>query len=110
MRSCRSAIRREENVSMSPISSIVAWIALGLIAGVVTMILPYRRGVVGMATNAGLGIAGALLGGALGRLLFYRHTVNSWSFLCASVGALFVLWAFHAWWTRAHTRGHTPAR
>jgi uncharacterized membrane protein YeaQ/YmgE (transglycosylase-associated protein family) len=94
----------------SPVSVVLAWIAFGVIAGSVSMILPYRRGLVGIATNIGLGVFGALLGGVLGRVLrLYPHiTHSSFSFLMASAGAIAVLWAYHAWWYRHHRLQRHP--
>lgn len=88
---------------MGTTSSIIAWIAFGLMAGIVAMIQPYHRGARGVFTNLGLGVAGALAGGFLGRALrLYPHVASAESFLLAVVGALAMVAGFHVWFMRAH--------
>lgn len=75
---------------------VLAWIALGLVAGVVAkLIMPGRqRG--GCIVTTVLGIAGALVGGFIGRSLGYGGVEElSWSSLgWAVLGAFLLLLVF----------------
>lgn len=93
---------------MGPYSSVIAWIGFGVVAGLAAMILPYNRGVRGIATNIALGIGGALLFGFVGRLLGLYHARDSFGFLFAAVGALTTLIVYHALWNRHHVRDTLP--
>lgn len=71
---------------------ILAWILLGLIAGVVAKaIIPSAPG--GLIGDIIVGIVGALIGGYVYSL--FGHTgitgFNLWSIVCAIVGALILL-------------------
>ncbi|MBI2600419.1 GlsB/YeaQ/YmgE family stress response membrane protein [Candidatus Daviesbacteria bacterium] len=73
--------------------NVLSWIVLGFIAGVVANLIdpsPAKGGILGVII---LGIAGALLGGFLGNLLFgVSVTVfNLQTFLVAIAGSLLLL-------------------
>ena len=79
--------------------SIVAWIVLGLLAGLIaTMLLPGRRSQ-GLIVTCAIGIVGALLGGWLATKLFHVHTLHGFfnlsTWLIAIVGAAILLLIFH---------------
>lgn len=74
---------------------IIAWIILGLIAGVIAKWLMPGRDPGGIIITALLGIAGALLGGWLGKVLFDVDSVDGFfhlsTWIAAIVGALILL-------------------
>lgn len=79
--------------------SIIAWIVLGLGAGLIAnMLIPGRRSQ-GLVITCVIGIAGALLGGWLATKLFHvvtRHgffNISTW--LTAIAGAAVLLLAYH---------------
>ena len=77
--------------------SILAWIILGLVAGFIASKLVYRTGS-GIVMDLVLGVVGAFVGG----FLFTRFGepgvtgLNLYSFLVAIVGAVIVLFIYHA--------------
>lgn len=90
---------------MSVLSSIIAWILIGLAAGYVAGILPGHRGPRGFAINVAAGIAGAVLSGLLGYGLgLYRPLANPFGFFLAMLGAVIVLGVYHALLIRHHAR------
>ena len=79
--------------------SIIAWIVLGLVAGLIAnMLIPGRRQQ-GLILTCVIGIVGALLGGWLATKLFHIHTVhgffNASTWLTAIAGAAILLLAYH---------------
>ena len=77
--------------------SIIAWIVLGLIAGFIASKLVSGTGQ-GMLMDIVLGIVGAVVGGYLFDLLGSTGITgfNIWSMLVAIIGAVIVLWIYHA--------------
>ncbi len=77
--------------------SILAWIVLGLIAGFIASRIVEGAGE-GFVVDILLGIVGAVVGG----FLFHRfgHVgvtgFNLYSMMVATVGAIIVLWLYHA--------------
>jgi uncharacterized membrane protein YeaQ/YmgE (transglycosylase-associated protein family) len=74
--------------------AIIGWIIFGLIAGSVAKLLMPGKDPGGWFITALLGIAGALLGGFIGRALWGSAGVNSWSigsFALAIGGAILLL-------------------
>jgi uncharacterized membrane protein YeaQ/YmgE (transglycosylase-associated protein family) len=77
--------------------SILAWIVLGLVAGFIASKLVNRSGS-GIVTDLLLGVVGAFVGG----FLFTRFGaagvsgLNLYSILVATVGAVVVLFIYHA--------------
>jgi uncharacterized membrane protein YeaQ/YmgE (transglycosylase-associated protein family) len=51
----------------------LAWLAIGMAAGLASMIWAFRRGLAGVLANLGAGVAGAIVGGIVGHLLL-PHT------------------------------------
>jgi uncharacterized membrane protein YeaQ/YmgE (transglycosylase-associated protein family) len=79
--------------------SIIAWIALGLIAGVIAnMLIPGRRQQ-GLILTCAIGMVGALLGGWVAAKLFHIHTLHGFfslsTWLTAIAGAAVLLLAYH---------------
>jgi uncharacterized membrane protein YeaQ/YmgE (transglycosylase-associated protein family) len=77
--------------------SIIAWLILGLIAGFVASKL-YAGSGQGAVVDIILGIVGAVVGGFLFNVLGGAGVTgfNLYSMLVAIVGAVVVLWIYHA--------------
>jgi uncharacterized membrane protein YeaQ/YmgE (transglycosylase-associated protein family) len=78
---------------------IIAWIVLGLVAGLLAnMLIPGRRSQ-GLILTCLIGVAGALLGGWLATKLFHIHSLqgffNASTWLTAIIGAAILLLAYH---------------
>src|SRR6202451_1539070 len=86
---------------------IVAWIVLGLVAGLLAnLIIPGRRSE-GLISPCVTAIAGARLGGWLATQLFHVHTLRGFfnlsTWLTAIAGAAILLLAYHLLSSRAYT-------
>jgi uncharacterized membrane protein YeaQ/YmgE (transglycosylase-associated protein family) len=91
---------------------IIAWIVLGLGAGLLAnMLVPGRRSQ-GLFLTCLIGVAGALGGGWAATELFHVHTLHGFfnlsTWLTAIAGAAVLLLLFHLFSTRGTARG--PAR
>jgi uncharacterized membrane protein YeaQ/YmgE (transglycosylase-associated protein family) len=78
---------------------IIAWIVLGLVAGLIAnMLIPGRRSQ-GLILTCVIGIVGALLGGWLATKLFHIHSLQGFfnlsTWLTAIAGAAILLLAYH---------------
>jgi uncharacterized membrane protein YeaQ/YmgE (transglycosylase-associated protein family) len=78
---------------------ILAWIVLGLAAGLIAnMFIPGRRSQ-GLIVTCLIGIAGAMLGGWLATKLFHIHSLQGFfnlsTWLTAIAGAAVLLLAYH---------------
>jgi len=78
---------------------IIAWIVLGLVAGLIAnMLIPGRRQQ-GLIITCLIGVAGALLGGWLATKIFHIHSLQGFfnlsTWLTAIVGAAILLLAYH---------------
>ena len=78
---------------------VIAWIVLGLVAGLLAnLLIPGRRSQ-GLILTCVIGIVGALLGGWLATKLFHVHTLHGFfnisTWLTAIVGAAMLLLAYH---------------
>jgi len=74
--------------------AIIGWIIFGLIAGAIAKLLMPGRDPGGFIVTMLLGIAGAVVGGFIGRALWGSPGVNSWSigsFALAIAGAIILL-------------------
>ena len=85
---------------------IIAWIVLGLGAGLLAnMLIPGRRSQ-GLILTCLIGVAGALGGGWAATELFHVHTLHGFfnlsTWLTAIAGAAVLLLAFHLFNTRGH--------
>ena len=78
---------------------IIAWIVLGLVAGLIANALIPGRRQQGLILTCVIGIVGALLGGWLATKLFHIHTLHGFfnldTWLTAIVGAAILLLAYH---------------
>jgi uncharacterized membrane protein YeaQ/YmgE (transglycosylase-associated protein family) len=77
---------------------LLAWIAFGLITGVIANVIDPRPSAGGILGAVVLGIVGAVVGGFLGNLLFGVGVTgfNISSFIVAVAGALLLLWGSRA--------------
>jgi uncharacterized membrane protein YeaQ/YmgE (transglycosylase-associated protein family) len=74
--------------------AIIGWVIFGLIAGAIAKLLMPGKDPGGWIITIVLGIAGAVLGGWIGRALWGSSGVNDWSlgsFALAIVGAVILL-------------------
>ena len=93
---------------------IIAWIVLGLGAGLLAnMLVPGRRSQ-GLFLTCLIGVAGALGGGWAATELFHVHTLHGFfnlsTWLTAIAGAAVLLLIFHQFATRGATRGSARGR
>jgi uncharacterized membrane protein YeaQ/YmgE (transglycosylase-associated protein family) len=91
--------------------SIIAWIVLGLVAGLLAnLLIPGRRSQ-GLILTCVIGIVGALAGGWLATKLFHVHTLHGFfnlsTWLTAIVGAAILLLIFHLFTMRSSTSRRT---
>jgi uncharacterized membrane protein YeaQ/YmgE (transglycosylase-associated protein family) len=88
---------------MPSFGQVLVWIAIGLVAGtLVGSIIAWDKAGFGRGRNLGLGLAGALVGGLLFRLLglfpvLDRYAVSMRDVIAAVIGALLVLSALWLW-------------
>ena len=77
--------------------SILAWVVLGLVAGFIASMLVNRRGG-SLVLDLILGVVGAFVGGFL--FTRFGHAgvtgLNLYSFMVATLGAVVVLFIYHA--------------
>ena len=78
---------------------IIAWIVLGLVAGLIAnMLIPGRRSQ-GLILTCAIGIVGALAGGWVATRVFHVHTLHGFfnlsTWLTAIAGAAVLLLVFH---------------
>ena len=87
--------------------SIIAWIVLGLIAGLIAERLTGER--TGWVVAGISGIAGALLGGWLAKMIFHVDSLNTFfnvsTWITAIVGAVIILGAVRV---VTGANGHSP--
>jgi uncharacterized membrane protein YeaQ/YmgE (transglycosylase-associated protein family) len=84
---------------------IIAWIVLGLAAGLIAnMLIPGRRQQ-GLILTCAIGILGALLGGWIATKVFHIHSLqgffNASTWLTAIAGAAVLLLAYHLFTQRS---------
>jgi uncharacterized membrane protein YeaQ/YmgE (transglycosylase-associated protein family) len=93
---------------------IIAWIVLGLAAGLLAnMLIPGRRSQ-GLLLTCVIGIVGALLGGWVATKLFHIHSLQGFfnlsTWITAVVGAAVLLLAYHLVSGRSSSRSGWFAR
>ncbi|MEU8435457.1 GlsB/YeaQ/YmgE family stress response membrane protein [Streptomyces sp. NPDC029216] len=75
--------------------SIIGWIVLGLLAGIIAKAIMPGRDPGGCVVTILIGIAGALLGGWLGKVIFHVESIDGFfqlsTWIAAIVGALILL-------------------
>jgi uncharacterized membrane protein YeaQ/YmgE (transglycosylase-associated protein family) len=76
--------------------TIIAWIVLGLLAGMIAKAIMPGGERVGLILTTVLGIVGALLGGFLAKALGFGDPIDEFfdlsTWIAAVVGALIILW------------------
>ena len=70
---------------------VIGWIVFGLVVGIIAKFLMPGRDPGGFIVTILLGIAGALLGGYLGRAVGWYHEGDPVGFLMAVLGAIILL-------------------
>jgi uncharacterized membrane protein YeaQ/YmgE (transglycosylase-associated protein family) len=96
--------------------SIIAWIVLGLVAGLLANLLVPGRRSQGLLLTCLIGIAGALAGGWAATELFHVHTLHGFfnlsTWVTAIIGAAILLLIFHLFTTRrgSSNRGRRTTR
>jgi uncharacterized membrane protein YeaQ/YmgE (transglycosylase-associated protein family) len=93
---------------------IIAWIILGLVAGLIAnMLIPGKRSQ-GLILTCVIGIVGALLGGWVATKLFHIHSLQGFfnisTWLTAIVGAAVLLLAFHLFTGQQSSRSGRSSR
>jgi len=73
---------------------IIGWIVFGLIVGIVAKLLMPGRDPGGIIITILLGIAGALLGGFLGRALGWYGPSDAAGFIMSILGAVLILFIY----------------
>ena len=76
---------------------IISWIILGLIAGWIASKIVNKTGS-GMIMDVALGVVGAIVGGFIASALGSTGVtgLNIWSIVVSVIGAVVVLWIYHA--------------
>ncbi len=70
---------------------VISWIFFGLIVGAIAKVLVPGRDPGGIIVTMLLGVAGALLGGWLGRSMGLYHTGEAAGWIMATIGAVILL-------------------
>jgi uncharacterized membrane protein YeaQ/YmgE (transglycosylase-associated protein family) len=73
---------------------VLGWILFGLIVGAIAKLLMPGRDPGGILVTMALGIAGALLGGFLGRVLGWYGPNDGAGFFMSLLGAILLLWIY----------------
>jgi uncharacterized membrane protein YeaQ/YmgE (transglycosylase-associated protein family) len=73
---------------------VIGWILFGLIVGALAKLLMPGRDPGGLIVTMLLGIAGAMLGGFLGRALGWYGPNDGAGFLMSLIGAVLLLWIY----------------
>lgn len=73
---------------------VIGWIIFGLIVGAIAKLLMPGRDPGGFIVTMLLGIAGAVLGGFLGRALGWYGPNDGAGFLVSLLGAVLLLWIY----------------
>ena len=73
---------------------ILAWIVFGLVIGIIAKLLMPGRDPGGMIVTMLLGIAGALLGGFIGRVMGFYGPGQTAGWLMSIIGAIVLLWIY----------------
>jgi uncharacterized membrane protein YeaQ/YmgE (transglycosylase-associated protein family) len=73
---------------------VIGWIVFGLIVGAVAKLLMPGRDPGGLIVTMALGIAGALIGGFIGRALHWYGPNDGAGFFMSLLGAVLLLWLY----------------
>ncbi len=74
--------------------NVIGWIIFGLIVGIIAKFLMPGRDPGGFIITTLLGIAGALVGGYLGRFLGLYNEGDPVGFIMAVIGSIVLLWIY----------------
>ena len=74
---------------------VLGWIVFGLIVGIIAKMLMPGRDPGGIIITMLLGIAGAVLGGFIGRALGFYGPGEAAGFLMSTLGAVLLLFLYH---------------
>jgi uncharacterized membrane protein YeaQ/YmgE (transglycosylase-associated protein family) len=74
---------------------VIGWIVFGQIVGIIAKMLMPGRDPGGFIITALLGIAGAVVGGFIGRALGFYGPGEAAGFLMSTLGAVVLLFAYH---------------
>ncbi len=74
--------------------TIIGWIVFGLIVGAIARLLMPGKGPAGLLTTMLLGIAGALVGGFIGRVLGFYGPGDAAGYLMSIAGAMLLLFVY----------------
>jgi uncharacterized membrane protein YeaQ/YmgE (transglycosylase-associated protein family) len=80
---------------------IIGWIVVGLIVGAIAKLIMPGRDPGGMIITIGLGIAGAVVGGVIGRALGFYDPGQPAGWIMSIVGAIILLVLYRATFGRA---------
>jgi uncharacterized membrane protein YeaQ/YmgE (transglycosylase-associated protein family) len=80
---------------------ILGWVVFGLIVGALAKLVMPGRDAGGVLVTMGLGIAGALVAGFMGRLLGWYQPGEPAGFLMATLGAVLLLFIYRRFGARA---------
>ncbi len=93
---------------------IIAWIVLGLGAGLLANVVVPGQRAQGLIVTCLIGVAGALGGGWAATELFHVHTLHGFfnlsTWLTAIIGAAVLLLVVHQFTMRGNTSGRRPRR
>ena len=73
---------------------IIGWIVFGLIVGAIAKLVMPGRDPGGIIVTMALGIAGALIGGFIGRALHWYGPNDGAGFFMSLLGAILLLWLY----------------
>ena len=74
---------------------VLGWIVFGLVVGIIAKLLMPGRDPGGFIITALLGIAGAVLGGFIGRALGFYGPGEAAGFIMSLLGAIILLFGYH---------------
>ena len=74
---------------------LLGWIVFGLIVGIIAKLLMPGKDPGGFIVTALLGIAGAVIGGFVGRALGFYGPGEAAGFLMSTLGAVILLFLYH---------------
>ncbi len=87
---------------MSTMEFVIGWVAIGFAAAMAAFILPFRRGLLGIAANVVASIAGAVSVALLGVALGLSSSIRDpFGFALAGLGAVAFLALLHVVWERS---------
>jgi len=74
---------------------VLGWVLFGLVVGIIAKLLMPGRDPGGFIITALLGIAGAVLGGFIGRAMGFYQPGEPAGFLMSTLGAVILLFIYH---------------